>query len=84
MDADMPLSLGTPAHIGPPSVERAARKRLAKTGYRSLGSVCCNYRDGTITLHGSVPSYYHKQIAQEAMRDVDNVEAIVNQIKVSP
>jgi hypothetical protein len=84
MEAQMPLGLDTPAHIGPPSVERAARKRLAKTGYRSLGSVRCNYRDGTITLDGSVPSYYHKQIAQEAMRDVDNVEAIVNQIEVSP
>jgi hypothetical protein len=80
----MPLSLDTPVQMGPPSVERAARKRLAKTGYRSLGSVRCNYRDGTITLHGSVPSYYHKQIAQEAMRDVDNVETIVNQINVSP
>jgi hypothetical protein len=84
MEAEMPLSLDMPAHIGQPSVERAARKRLAKTGYRSLGSVRCNFRDGTIILHGSVPSYYHKQIAQEAMRDVDNVEAIVNQIKVSP
>jgi hypothetical protein len=84
MEAAMPLSLDTPAHIGPPSVERAARKRIVKTGYRSLRSVRCKYRDGTITLHGSVPSYYHKQIAQEAIRDVDNVEAIVNQIKVSP
>jgi osmotically-inducible protein OsmY len=78
----MPLNDDASAQIGTPSVERAARKRLAKTGYRSLGSVRCHFRDGTITLHGNVPSYYHKQIAQEAMRNVDNVEAIVNEIDV--
>ena len=82
MGMEMPLSYDSPAQIGPPSVERAARKRLAKTGYRSLGSVGCHFQDGTITLHGSVPSYYHKQVAQEAMRDMDNVDAIVNKINV--
>jgi hypothetical protein len=35
-----------------------------------------------MTLHGSVPTYYHKQVAQEAMRNVDNVDAIVNEIDV--
>jgi hypothetical protein len=82
MEAEVPLQYETPAHIRPPSVERAARKRLAKTGYRSLGSVRCHFHDGTMTLHGSVPTYYHKQVAQEAMRNVDNVDAIVNEIDV--
>jgi hypothetical protein len=63
-------------------VERAARKRLAKTGYRSLGSVRCQFDDGTLTLHGRVPSYYHKQVAQEAIRNVNDVDTIVNEINV--
>jgi hypothetical protein len=63
-------------------VERAARKRLAKTGYRSLDSVRCQFDDGTLTLRGSVPSYYHKQVAQEAIRNVNDVDTIVNEINV--
>jgi hypothetical protein len=63
-------------------VVRAARKRLAKTGYRSLGSVRCQFGDGILTLHGSVPSYYHKQVAQEAIRNVTDVGAIVNELNV--
>jgi osmotically-inducible protein OsmY len=63
-------------------VERAARKRLAKTGYRLLGSVRCQFDDGTLTLHGRVPSYYHKQVAQEAIRNVTDVATIVNELNV--
>ena len=78
----MLLDQDTPTHNRQPSVERAARRRLADIGYRSLASVRCHFHDGTITLHGDVPSYYHKQIAQEAMRNVENIDAIVNEINV--
>jgi hypothetical protein len=78
----MPLKEDNPAHFCPATVERTAQQRLAKTGYRSLGSVRCQFREGTLTLQGSVPSYYHKQIAQEAIRKVGNVNAIVNDIDV--
>jgi len=54
--------------IHPQSVEHAARLRLANTGYRTLRSVECSFRDGRIDLRGEVPSYYHKQLAQESMR----------------
>jgi hypothetical protein len=77
----MPVNAVSAAHC---PVEGAARKWLAKTGYRSLGSVRCRFRDGTLTLNGSVPSYYHKQIAQEAIRRVGDVESIINEIDVWP
>jgi hypothetical protein len=70
------------AHACPTSVEKAAHKELNNTGYRSLSSVCCRFQEGTLTLKGEVPSYYHKQLAQEAIRQIGNVTAIVNKIDV--
>ena len=39
--------------------------------------------DGRVTLHGTVHSYYQKQMAQEALRRLEGVQAIDNQIEVS-
>ena len=64
------------------SVERAAQLRLAKTGYQTLRSVECSFRDGRIVLRGEVPSYYHKQLAQESVRHAPHVAKIVNHIEV--
>ena len=64
------------------SVERAAQLRLAKTGYQTLRSVECSFRDGRIVLRGEVPSYYHKQLAQESIRNAPHIPQIVNQIEV--
>lgn len=68
--------------IHPQSVEHAARQRLVKTGYRTLSTVECAFRDGRMTLRGAVPSYYHKQLAQESVRHAPNVTQIVNHIEV--
>ena len=68
--------------IHPQAVEHAARQRLAKTGYRTLKTVECSFRDGWITLRGEVPSYYHKQLAQESVRNSPHVTRIVNDIEV--
>jgi hypothetical protein len=78
----MQLSVDTSSNLCPASIERAAHNRLAKTGYRPLKEITCNFRDGTLILQGEVPSYYHKQVAQEAMRKVHSVQIIVNQIEV--
>jgi hypothetical protein len=52
------------------------------TGYRPLKTVSCRFRDGTLTLQGQVPSYFHKQMAQEAIRRVGSIQAIINQLEV--
>lgn len=62
--------------------ESTARERLAKTGYRTLRSVECSFRDGRMILRGEVSSYYHKQLAQESIRNAPHVNQIVNQIEV--
>jgi osmotically-inducible protein OsmY len=38
--------------------------------------------DGHVTLHGTVRSYYHKQIAQELVRRVAGVSTIENRLEV--
>ena len=64
------------------AVERAARRRLAGTGYQVLKSVECSFRNGTMMLSGQVSSYYHKQIAQEALRSTKHVTQVVNNLEV--
>ncbi len=39
--------------------------------------------DGRVVLRGTVASYYQKQMAQEALRDVEGVDAIENELEVS-
>jgi hypothetical protein len=64
------------------TVERAAMRRLAKTGYPALKGIECAYWDGTMVLRGRVPSYFHKQLAQEALRSIHDVKQLVNKIQV--
>jgi hypothetical protein len=75
-----PAEKSYPAH--PLTIERAARKRLARTGYRTLRTVECSFRDGRMVLRGEVPSYYHKQLAQESIRNAPHVTQIINDIEV--
>ena len=39
--------------------------------------------DGRVILRGRVSSYFHKQMAQEAIRRVDGVEEISNELEVA-
>jgi osmotically-inducible protein OsmY len=39
---------------------------------------------GRITLHGVVRSYFQKQMAQEAVRRIDGVQEIHNELEVVP
>ncbi len=44
--------------------------------------VSCEYDDGVLVLRGRSRSYYEKQIAQEAVRHIDGVAQVVNEIEV--
>jgi osmotically-inducible protein OsmY len=68
--------------VHPHLVEHKAHQRMAKTGYRTLKNVECSFRDGWMTLRGEVPSYYHKQLAQESVRNSPHVTRVVNDIEV--
>ncbi len=44
--------------------------------------VTCELSDGVLILHGQVPTFFQKQLAQEAVFDLDGVTQVVNQIEV--
>src|SRR5947209_19012856 len=50
-----------------------AEVRLRDNGYLVLKKVSCEYREGVLTLRGRLPSYYLKQVAQEAVARVAGV-----------
>lgn len=66
------------------NTERAAQRRLKQCGYDALKHIACRFHSGAMTLSGTVPMYFHKQLAQEAVRDLRNVDVIVNDIEVAP
>ncbi len=72
---------------GPPlaaeDVVASAMNCLAKSVYRALRGVVCQYDRGAIILRGRLSSYYEKQLAQESVRGLQGVERIVNEIEVS-
>jgi len=63
-------------------VTRAARQRLSKSPYAMVRRVSCEYDGGMLRLHGCLPTFYHKQLAQEAVADLDGVLQVVNQTEV--
>lgn len=60
----------------------AARQRLTETPYESLQQVSCEEQDGVLVLHGRVPSFYLKQLAQELVRPIEGVKTISNRLQV--
>jgi osmotically-inducible protein OsmY len=59
-----------------------AERRLRSNPYLALKNVSCDSLDGRLILRGCVPSYYLKQIAQQAVASLEGVERIDNQIEV--
>src|SRR5437773_2283166 len=64
------------------SVEEAAGVRLHQAGHLGLRRICCRWHNGTLTLSGTVRSYYLKQLAQERVQGLDGVAVIDNRVEV--
>ena len=65
-------------------VVQTAQKILQASPYFGIRTLLCEYHEGVLVLRGRVPSYYHKQMAQEAVRKVSGVELILNAVVVDP
>lgn len=50
--------------------------------YLSGTHILFSAKSGAVTLRGTVDSYYQKQMAQESLRAIGDVQAVVNQIEV--
>ena len=59
-----------------------AQQRLKMAPYPPVRSVSCVYVDGVLFLRGEVPTFFEKQLAQEAVFKLEGVNRVVNEIKV--
>jgi osmotically-inducible protein OsmY len=59
-----------------------ARDRLQANPYTTGKGVSCGWDQGVLRLCGRLPSYYHKQLAQEVVKGLDGVAEVVNDIEV--
>ena len=70
----------------------AAQESVLNTAWRKLKAhphfsrrlqwIQLEHQNGKLILRGCVPSFHLKQLAQEAMRGIDGVNQICNQIEV--
>lgn len=56
---------------------------IQQCGYASLRKVQCDFHEGVLTLRGTVPSFFLKQVAQTAVRHIDDVDIVHNRIRVA-
>ena len=73
---------GTLSAVRPSAVNDRAERRLRGSSFLALRKICCEYREGILTLRGCLPTYYLKQVAQEVVAEVEGVEKISNDIEV--
>lgn len=64
-------------------VVREVRGALQRNPYPLLRTLFVEYEGGVVVLRGKLPNYYHKQLAQEAVRGIEGVTHVVNEIEVS-
>jgi osmotically-inducible protein OsmY len=62
--------------------QRIAAARLRESPYSELRSLTCRFHRGVLSLQGSVPTYYLKQVAQTIVRQVAGVHRVDNQLQV--
>ncbi len=63
-------------------IAEIARAALRQSAYMELRELSCDFNGGVLTLRGCVPTYYLKQLAQEAVADVPGVIEVDNGVEV--
>jgi osmotically-inducible protein OsmY len=64
------------------SIKDLAERCLRSNPYLALKNISCELLDGVLVLRGCLPTYYLKQIAQQAIAGLNGVDRIDNQIHV--
>ena len=78
MDSDLPSNL--PSSVD--GVVGAAKTRLFHQPHLTMQRIWCEFEEGRLFLRGQVPSFYYKQLAQEAVAGMEGVRQVVNEIEV--
>jgi osmotically-inducible protein OsmY len=63
-------------------ITAVAKQRIVHQPHLAVQRIWCDFDAGRLILRGQVPSYYFKQLAQEAVANLDGVEQVVNEIEV--
>lgn len=63
-------------------IRRSAQRKFRESGYFVLRDVQCRVEQGIVTLFGTVPSYYMKQIAQTIILRMEGAEGVQNFVVV--
>jgi osmotically-inducible protein OsmY len=63
-------------------VAAVAEARLRANSHTALRGISCKTDGGTLVLEGRLKSFYHTQLAQEIVANIEGVEQVVNQIEV--
>jgi osmotically-inducible protein OsmY len=63
-------------------ITEVAKQRIFHQPHLSAQRIWCIFDGRKLFLHGQVPSFYFKQLAQEAVVDLEGVEQVVNEIEV--
>ncbi|MFG0253879.1 MAG: BON domain-containing protein [Rhodopirellula sp. JB053] len=83
---ESPPQLATPPLAKPrptDAVVEQLHRALAESKRCGLRGARCRFEAGVATLHGTVDSFYLKQLAQEIIRRVPAVKAIRNHLRVT-
>lgn len=78
----LPRKTTQPASKVADRVVALAESKLRKSQYNSLRAVRCQFHEGALILHGRVPSFYLKQVAQTVVRNIEEVAQIYNRLEV--
>ena len=60
----------------------AAKQRILCQPHLAMQRLWCQFDRGRLFLRGQVPSFYFKQLAQEAVVGMEGVRQVVNEIEV--
>jgi osmotically-inducible protein OsmY len=69
--------------FGSSAIVEVAKDRLQRRLNSASKLVICTCSRGILLLRGDLPTYYQKQLAQEAVKGLDGVSQVVNEIQVS-
>jgi osmotically-inducible protein OsmY len=70
--------------IGSCPITREAFARLRRSAYAPVRRVSCAFDQGVLVLFGQLQTYFHKQLAQEAVSGLVGVRQVRNEIQVEP
>ena len=73
------ILLKAPAHG---TIVRDALRFFRNSSYSELRTIQCESRDDVLILRGQVSTFFMKQLAQERIRSIKGVNAVINDLQV--